>query len=412
MDWLLRNVNTIVTGEALFAALKDVDTPAFQEGLEQAEKSIDALLNLVSARLGLDHDRVLGGRYAFPVMSRYLVHNAGKHLTHTESDKLLYWYVHSFLWGRYAGSTETIMNQDLEFIEDENGALDHLIDQLRQSRGDLQVRAGDFSGWSLGARFYPLLYLLTRTWGARDWGNGIEISSQLLGKASSLQLHHIFPKAYLYAHGYSRPDVNALANFAFLTMNTNLDISDHPPENYFEEIAERHPGALESQWIPVDRNLWKVQNYHEFLRARRELLADAANRFLNSLLHGEVPEKEREEDITQRPAEDIPRIGIADEEEQILKCMEWVAEKDLPEPELEYQLVDETSGKELAVLDMAWPDGLQQRLTEPVAVLLNEPREIEEAAYRAGYRFFRLVEEFKAYVLSEILTEAEVSQVS
>jgi len=32
MDWLLRNVNTVVTGEALFSALKDVDAPEFREG--------------------------------------------------------------------------------------------------------------------------------------------------------------------------------------------------------------------------------------------------------------------------------------------------------------------------------------------------------------------------------------------
>ena len=66
----------------------------------------------------------------------------------------------------------------------------------------------------------------------------------------------------------------------------------------------------------------------------------------------------------------------------------------------------------MAVLDMTWPDGLPQRLSEPVAVLLNEPLEIEEAAYRAGYRFFRSAEELKAYVLSEILVETRVVRAS
>ena len=30
---------------------------------------------------------------------------------HQERDKL-YWYIHTFLWGRYAGSTESKLNQD------------------------------------------------------------------------------------------------------------------------------------------------------------------------------------------------------------------------------------------------------------------------------------------------------------
>ena len=183
---------------------------------------IDGLLNLISGRLGLDHDRVLGGRYAFPVMSRYLQQNGGKPKDQVESDKLLYWYVHSFLWGRYTGSTESVINQDLlAVIEKSEGALDRLIDQLRQNRGDLRIHPNDFARWSRGARFYPLLYLLTRTWGAKDWCSNIELSQNLLGKENSLQLHHVFPKNYLYKHGYQRPEINALANFAFQTMECN-----------------------------------------------------------------------------------------------------------------------------------------------------------------------------------------------
>ena len=410
MDWLLRNVNTVVTGEALFSALKDVDTDEFRVGLEGAERTVDTLLNLISARLGLDHDRVLGGRYAFPVMSRYLHAIGGKPKDHFERDKLLYWYVHSFLWGRYAGSTESVINQDLAVIEEHEGGLDRLIEQLRQNRGELSLRPNDFAGWSRGARFYPLLYLLTRTWGAKDWGTGNEIRTEMLGKLAGLQLHHIFPKGYLYKHGYPRPEVNALANFTFLTQETNLEISDRAPADYFAEIADKHPGALESQWIPLDHELWEVENYRDFLEARRALLAEAANRFLGELLHGEVPEEEPPADLTQRPALAVPDLGPVEEEEQILECMEWVSQRGLPEPEIEYELVDDTTGEPLAVFDMAWPDGLQPGFSSPAAVLLNEPREVEKAANRAGYRFFSSVQEFKEHVEREVLAEPELAE--
>lgn len=407
MDWLLRNINTIVTGEALFSALRDVDTGEFRDGLEAAEKTVDTLLNLISYRLGLDHDRVLGGRYAFPVMSRYLHTNGGgKPKDHRERDKLLYWYVHTLLWGRYTGSTESVINQDLDLIEEKDGALDRLIDQLRQNRGDLRLQPGDFAGWSRGARFYPLLYLLTRTWGAKDWGTGNDIKQETLGKLSALQLHHIFPRNYLYKHGYSMSEVNALANFTFLTQETNLEISDRAPEAYFEEIAEKHPGALESQWIPIDRDLWKVENYRDFLAARRKLLADAANDFLDQLLHGEVPETEPQQDITESAPVTIAPSS-PDEEEQTLELLEWLSERYLPDPELEYELADENTGEPLAILDMAWPEGIQPGFSQPVAVLLGEPREVEQAANQAGYLFFTSVEDFKAHVETEILIEPD-----
>src|SRR5947209_2985695 len=93
LDWLLRNITTILTSQAMFSALKDIDTPSFQEGLKQAEKTCNYLLNMISGRLGLDHDRVLGGRYAFPVMTCYLARNGGMLQDARERDKLLEWSI-------------------------------------------------------------------------------------------------------------------------------------------------------------------------------------------------------------------------------------------------------------------------------------------------------------------------------
>ena len=58
LEWLLRNINTITTGEALFSALENIDRANFEIGLKKSEEYIDQLLNLISSRLGLDHDRV------------------------------------------------------------------------------------------------------------------------------------------------------------------------------------------------------------------------------------------------------------------------------------------------------------------------------------------------------------------
>lgn len=230
MDWLLRNVNTVLTGEAMFSALKDVDAQTFQAGLKQTKRAINYLLNVISGRLGLDHDRVLGGRYAFPIMTRYLTQQGGHFRNGQERDQLLYWYVHSFLWGRFAGSTESILNQDLGAMEEHDAALDGLNEQLRIWRGELRVRPENFASWSRGARFYPMLYLLTRVGEGRDWGTGLALKANLLGRINQLQLHHIFPKSQLYKHDYSRSDANALANFCFLTQDTNLQISNNLPE--------------------------------------------------------------------------------------------------------------------------------------------------------------------------------------
>jgi len=396
LEWLLRCINALVTGEALFTALETVDVETFKQALPRAEKAVDSLLNLISGRLGLDHDRVLGSRYSFPLLTRYLDQKGRQLSGYEESDKLLHWYVHTFLWGRYAGSTESVLNQDLNAIEEPEGALDRLIGLLRQNRGDLKLRANDFIGWSRGARFYPLLYMLTRVHHAKDWATGIELANYMLGRFAKLELHHIFPKSLLYKHEYKRPDVNAIANFTFLTKETNLRVKDKPPHQYLEEYAEKQPGALESHWIPMDRELWRVENYLDFLQERRELLAKAANGFLDSLLAGALPE-----------AKIVPVVpgGVeSPEEEQLLRqCNEWVAGQGLPEGEYLHELVEPDTGEPLAILDLAWPDGLQAGLSQPVALLIDEEPETVEAANRAGYRYFTDVNTFQKYVQREIL---------
>ena len=404
LDWLLRTINAVVTGEALFSALKDVDTPAFQAGLLRAEKLVDSLLNLIASRLGLDHDLVLGSRYSLPLLARYLDRRGGHLSGARERDKMLYWYVHTLLWGRYSGSTESVLNQDLAYLDETDGALDRLIDGLRQNRGDLRLHPEDFSGWSRSARFYPLLYMMTRACHAQDWGTGVELSAFLLGHLSRLQIHHIFPKALLYKHGYKKAEVNAIANFTFLTQETNLLVSDRDPAVYLEEFVARYPGAVESHWIPMDRTLWRVENYPAFLTARRELLAKAANQFLDQLRHGPSPELPAAASILDRPTAAIPGGVAGEHEEQLLNEINtWVLGQGLPAGEFMHELSDPETGEPLAVLDLAWPGGLQEGLSQPVALLIDEGQETEEAANRAGYRYFTDPVAFRSYVQKEIL---------
>lgn len=411
LDWLLRNVNTITTGEAKFAAMHSLDAASFSDGLVRAERAIDHLLNVISGRLGLDHDRVFFGRYAMPVMTRYLDQRGGRFADERERDKLLFWYLQSAMWGRFSGSTESVLDQDLKLIEGRDGALDRLIDQVRIWRGGLRVLPENFAGWSLGARFYPMLYLLTRMGQAKDWGTGLPLSGHLLGKMNRLEVHHIFPKALLYKHGYKRPEVNAIANFCFLTKDTNLQISDRSPEIYFPDVDKRHPGALASQWVPTDPQLWSVERYSEFLDARRRLLADSGNEFLTGLLHGAVIDEgeapQEPKAARERAVQQLVVGGVdSDQEEQALLALnEWVAEQGLPQGSYLFELADEDTGEPLAVLDLAWPDGLQAEFSEPVAVLLGEGPEVLQVANERGYRHFTSVEAFQQYVRREVLAE-------
>lgn len=408
LDWLLRSVNTVLTGEAKFSYLHDKGAEDIQVGLKRATKHIDSCLNMIGGRLGIDHDQVFFGRFGVPVMVRYLDKKNGA-LDEKERDKLLFWFVQSGMWGRFSGSTETVIDQDLEAFEGAEGGLDKLLSQLRMWHGGLRAEPGHFTGWSLGARFYPVLYMLTRMGAARDWGTGLALKASLLGKMSRLEVHHIFPKAQLYKRDFKRAEVNALANFCFLTKDTNLVISDRLPEEYFPEIEKAHPGALASQWIPDDPALWKIENFRAFLGARKALLATEVNRRMEDLLHGDTHWLEGPAAPTPGSLAVAGGIPSEEEEQRLESINTWMDEQGLPRGTIAYDFSDSETGEQRAVFDLAWPNGIQEELSQPVAVLLNESSDVIAIASQAGFRCFQTVAELKRYVETDILFQEEAA---
>ena len=390
MDWLLRCMTVYLSGQPYFNVLGQTPIEQIKKALPATEKMIGTCLDHIGTRLGLDHSRVLCGVFGIVTMIGYIRNAGGKLTDCKEWDKLLYWYVHAFLWGRYAGSTESNLAQDLNAINRGDG-IDGLLKLLKQSRGDLNIRPEDFWGWSTGARFYPLLYLLTRTNHCRDWGSNLELSCNLLGRNSTLEVHHIFPKDILYKAGKTKSIVNALANYSFLTKDTNLEISNRKPEEYLPEYIAKSPGAVETHWIPMDPALWKIEQYEVFLEQRRILLADAANTLLNSLYHGEIAETSITEFATKEYHSNFT------EAEEIEEFSAWMESVGLNAGTVNHELLDE-NGNVAAIIDLAWPQGIQNGLSEPIALLLNETADTQALVSKYGYRYYTSTEELKSYI--------------
>ena len=163
----------------------------------------------------------------------------------------------------------------------------------------------------------------------------------------------------------------------------------------------------------MDRELWKTENYLDFLDARRELLAAATNRFLDELAHAAAAEATEEPapppidvaamEIPSEPALVPGSIDSEEEQEMLLECNVRVVDQGLPEGEMQYEVVDDSSGRQLAIFDLAWPRGLQPGLSQPVAVLIDEGPETHAVAGAMGFRFFTSVDEFREYVAREVL---------
>lgn len=391
-EWLLRCTTAVATNQASFNSLRDVSVSEFDAALKRAAQSIDFILNLFGDRLGIDHSRVLAGPYALAALIRMVSEQGGSVTDNQTQQRMLFWYMHCFMWGRYSASTETKLQRDLHALA--SGGIDGLIRELEQWRGSLTVQPDDFDSSSIGARFYPLLYILTRVNASRGLFSGLQLSDALLGKHSKLQVHHIFPKKRLYDAGYSRSQVNALANFCFLTALENQEISAADPALYLAEAEAAWPGVLASQWIPQDQALWQIDRYPDFLAARRALLADAANDLLTTLLDGTStpaqPVGDGAADPSDRPllTFDLQPAEDEAEDEEIKDVLTLASELGIATPETHYEICDDETDDVLAVADIAWPQGIQPGRTQPVAFLIDADPHTEEHLGELGYRFF------------------------
>ena len=298
--------------------------------------------------------------------------------------RILFWYVHSFLWGRYSGTTETRLQRDLSALE--QAGVDGLIAELELWRGSLEVRPDDFASSSIGARFYPLLYILTRVNEARDLCYGFHLSHGMIGSHSKLHVHHVFPKKRLYNSGYYRSQVNSLANFCLLTAECNQALGARHPRDYFPAVEKENPGVLRSQWIPDDDALWSIDRYPDFLAARRTLLAEAANELLSRLRSGEHAAGPQ----IAAPCPDPPASGPVQrssrtvddvDEAEIVGVVLLADQLGIAAPETHCEISDSESGEVLAVVDVAWTQGVQPGRTEPVALLLAPDSDCRGASW-------------------------------
>lgn len=409
LDWLLRCMNAILTGGSEFERLERdrISIEAIQNSLQQTENAVNRLLEAMHSYLHMDSDRLHTSKQSFPVMVKYLVNRGGRFEDQAATARLLHWYINVAIWGRFSGPTETIINQDLLALNDA-APIDSLLRNLRVAQGERTITQENFDLNYTTARFYPLLYMMSRIEDARDWGTGNRLRHHSLGNSTNLELHHIFPKAYLRRNGISPKDANNMGNIAFQTQETNRSIGSRPPAEYMPEIAAKWPGTLESQWIPMDPELWKVENYRQFIEARRRLLADSANAMLSALRNGIIPPAEP---LINAIAPETPTASPTapyqdDEEITLAEANAFALENDLPPGVPAYEIVNADTGELTATLDLAWPDGLQQGYSQPVTLLIDEDAAVIRAASDAGFKVFTNRDGFERYVKREILDSA------
>lgn len=197
------------------------------------------------------------------------------------------WIIMSALTGRYSGSSETITESDLKMINRDANPINVLDDILDREMNDsfwngtlpnmLRVQSTQASSW----RIFQMsqIYGKDTAWLAKDTST----ETVMLEEGN---IHHIFPQAYLRKNGFSKGDINQIANYVWVTQPKNLEISDKAPKDYLsdENIIEfmsetnNHENAIPEEIVEYD-----FHNYSDFLNQRRHLMAKKMREFYENM---------------------------------------------------------------------------------------------------------------------------------
>jgi hypothetical protein len=277
---LVRAIVVFATKQCLFRGVGTTPIATLKTGWEEAKEGLRFAINFLRSNAGVEDESLLSSPMFIHTLAA-VASVKGNRLSQDEQRHLLHWLLIANSRGRYSrGSTESLLNEDLSIVF-KSGDLSLLLDPVRQQFGRLHVESNDLVGRGAGSPLFSLAYLALKDAGARDWYSGLELSLTHQGRLHFIQWHHIFPKSLLKPAGYETGEINEIANMAFISGQTNRRISNKAPSSYLPGIiGEQGIGTLEAQRVPTDQGIWEIDNFREFLKARREALATCMNSFI------------------------------------------------------------------------------------------------------------------------------------
>ncbi len=283
LDWILVRLMTVfATKQSRFKTIGRYSKARLEEAWEITKKGLSFAMNFIRNNAGIDNLEYLSAAFLIIPIAVY-AELRNEQLSPEEEKKLLRWFFMAHVRGHYSmGSTESILDSDLSILF-RNSNLDMLINNLMQHVKKAEIDVEELTGKGIRSPLFTTLYFVLKYNGAKDWLTGLQLSDKTLGDTHKIQYHHIFPKSLLHEAGYEQKEINEIANLAFIGGKTNRHILNKEPKVYFEKeiIPKRGEEALISQHIPLDRTLWEISNYKNFLNYRRTEIARIINKFLS-----------------------------------------------------------------------------------------------------------------------------------
>ncbi|MCD6358485.1 MAG: DUF262 domain-containing protein [Dehalococcoidia bacterium] len=265
--------------------------PAIKEAWELLDKQVlDYVFNVMKSHAYIDHTKEINSVYALIPIIVYTFRkfqSGTKHLSQEEIKKIVKWFYYSQIRFRYISTLPQKLDKDIGIIVKSATPFDDLLNGIKLER-PLEITTNEFVGVDVRHPLWALMRWYFKSRNAVCFTTGVGIR-QNMGKTYSLEWDHIFPFSLLKEAGYGVDNrlkyalAQEITNRAVLTGSANRSKSNKRAEDYLTNVEANHKDALKLQCIPEDTELWKLENFEEFLEVRRQLLTDELNLYLQNI---------------------------------------------------------------------------------------------------------------------------------
>ena len=271
--------------------IQKIDEVSRKKKVSKMGNALKLTTKFLEESLGIKDTRILPSQIPLITIAKYFSSNDITNINQINSDlaKLIEsWFVLVSFIGYYSSQTDTKLEEDLRIVKAHRDfPFEELLNNIEKRRLPIKIRKEDLeAGLKMnvlrgrqGRSYLFLLYVLLVKNDATDWtGERLKIRP-----FDGLDRHHIFPRDFLKENLEIEDNrdiiINNIGNITFIKKEVNSEIGDRPPHEYLPEYR----AYIDKHFIPMDENLWRLETYEAFLKARISMIYLKAHEFYSEI---------------------------------------------------------------------------------------------------------------------------------
>ena len=283
-------VNRGIRRKEILGTDREVVEENWEATLENIKQAIDFLKNNVK----VTHAKILPFNALLVPLAFYFSVVSPKEHSNDRRKQLETWFWRASVSNRYEAALESKIADDIsemaKFAVGDIPEFDYVAPVLTKDRIAAQKLY-------LGSAFCKTLLCVLNHSGPREFKDSTPVGLSSFSKFNSMELHHIFPKAYLkHSDNDNYPERDSIANIALARASANKEYSSKPPSEYLSKCGnDILDTVLESHLInDTDDSGVFDDDFNTFIEYRSEQMLQEIRRLTGEMTEIEADVAESE----------------------------------------------------------------------------------------------------------------------